>query len=200
MARQAEFIINGTSIKAELKKVDRKKIYGWSSVEVFDENGSKCKLASISDGIHVLPSGSSSLLKFNDKGETVSSSDLVGFNQNGEKVEKVPSIYDGIIELKESTIDDYLSLAVKTVYQLNMEDDTTMLSLLKDGKVLYFVFNYRADYEGDDAFLISNGETAFVVTGKIADLEFIGMNDNEKELVLNEEESSEEDELDFAMF
>jgi len=200
MARQAEFIINGKSVMAELKKVDRKKIYGWSTVEVFDENGSKCKLASISDGVHVLPSGSSSLIKFNDKGETVSSSDLVGFNQKGEKVEKVPSIYDGKVELKEATIDDYLSLAVKTVYQLNMEDDTPMLSELKDGKVFYFVFNYRADYEGDDAFLISNGETAFAVIGKVADLEFVGMNDKEKELVVNEEESSEEDELDFAMF
>lgn len=200
MARQVEFIINGTSVMAELKKVDRKKIYGWSSVEVFDENGSKCKLASISEGTHVLPSGCSSLLKFNDKGESVSSSDLVGFNQKGEKVEKVPSIYDGKVELTESTIDDYLSLVVKTVYQLNMENDTIMLSELNDGKVFSFVFNYRADYEGDDAFLISNGETAFVVTGKIADLEFIGMNENEKDLVLLEEESSEEDELDFAMF
>ena len=64
----------------------------------------------------------------------------------------------------------------------------------------HFIFNYREDYEGDDAFLISNGETAFAVIGKIADLEFVGMNDNEKELVVNEEESSEEDELDFAMF
>ena len=200
MARQAEFIINGTSVMAELKKVDRKKIYGWSTVEVFDENGSKCKLASISDGVHVLPSGSSSLIKFNDKGETVSSSDLVGFNQKGEKVEKVPSIYDGKIELKESTIDDYLSLAVKTVYQLNMEDATTMLSELKDGKVFSFIFNYRADYEGDDAFLISNGETAFAVIGKIADLEFIGLNDNETELVELEDDTQEEDELDFAMF
>jgi len=200
MAKQAEFIINGSSVMAELKKVDRKKIYGWSTIEVFDEKGSKCKLASISDGIHVLPSGSSSLLKFNDKGESVSSSELVGFNAEGGKVEKVPSVYDGKVELKEATIDDYLSLAVKTVYQLNMEDDTKMLDELKDGKVFSFVFNYRADYEGDDAFLISNGETAFAVTGKEADLEFVGLNDNEKELVVNEEESSEEDELDFAMF
>ena len=53
---------------------------------MFDENGSKCKLASISEGTHVLASGCSSLLKFNDKGESVSSSDLVGFNQKGEKV------------------------------------------------------------------------------------------------------------------
>ena len=200
MARQAEFIINGASVMAELKKVDRKKIYGWSTLEIFDENGSKCKLASISDGVHVLPSGSSSLIKFNDKGETVSSSDLVGFNQEGIKVEKIPSVYDGKVELKESTIDDYLSLAVKTVYQLNMEDDTTMLSELKDGKIFSFIFNYRADYEGDDAFIISNGQTAFAVIGKLADLEFVGLNDNETELVELEEDIQEEDELDFAMF
>tara|TARA_B110000902_G_scaffold264078_1_gene344600 strand:+ start:1311 stop:1913 length:603 start_codon:yes stop_codon:yes gene_type:complete len=200
MARQAEFIINGTSVMAELKKVDRKKIYGWSTLEIFDENGSKCKLASISDGVHVLPSGSSSLIRFNDKGETVSSSDLVGFNQEGIKVEKIPSVYDGKVELKESTIDDYLSLAVKTVYQLNMEDDTTMLSELKDGKIFSFIFNYRADYEGDDAFIISNGQTAFAVIGKLADLEFVGLNDNETELVELEEDIQEEDELDFAMF
>ena len=200
MARQAEFIINGTSVMAELKKVDRKKIYGWSTLEIFDENGSKCKLASISDGVHVLPSGSSSLIRFNDKGETVSSSDLVGFNQQGNKVEKIPSVYDGKVGLKESTIDDYLSLAVKTVYQLNMEDDTTMLSELKDGKIFSFIFNYRADYEGDDAFIISNGQTAFAVIGKLADLEFVGLNDNETELVELEEDIQEEDELDFAMF
>jgi|TARA_B110000459_G_scaffold68329_1_gene76693 hypothetical protein len=200
MARQAEFIINGASVMAELKKVDRKKIYGWSTLEIFDENGSKCKLASISDGVHVLPSGSSSLIRFNDKGETVSSSDLVGFNQEGIKVEKIPSVYDGKVELKESTIDDYLSLAVKTVYQLNMEDDTTMLSELKDGKIFSFIFNYRADYEGDDAFIISNGQTAFAVIGKLADLEFVGLNDNETELVELEEDIQEEDELDFAMF
>jgi hypothetical protein len=200
MAKQVEFIINGASVMAELKKVDRKKIYGWSTLEIFDENGSKCKLASISDGVHVLPSGSSSLIRFNDKGETVSSSDLVGFNQEGIKVEKIPSVYDGKVELKESTIDDYLSLAVKTVYQLNMEDDTTMLSELKDGKIFSFIFNYRADYEGDDAFIISNGQTAFAVIGKLADLEFVGLNDNETELVELEEDIQEEDELDFAMF
>ena len=38
MARKAEFSINGLGVMAELKKVDRKKIYGWSTIEVFDQN------------------------------------------------------------------------------------------------------------------------------------------------------------------
>jgi hypothetical protein len=40
MARKAEFSINGQSIIAELKKVDRKKIYGWSTC-YFDNNPDK---------------------------------------------------------------------------------------------------------------------------------------------------------------
>ena len=50
MARKAEFLINGHSVLAELKKVDRDKIYGWSTIEVFDENGSKCTLAGLAEG------------------------------------------------------------------------------------------------------------------------------------------------------
>ena len=78
MARKAEFSINAQSVMAELKKVDRKKIYGWSSIEVFDENGSKCKLAGLADGRYVMPSGSTSLVSLNSKGEAVSKSELVG--------------------------------------------------------------------------------------------------------------------------
>jgi hypothetical protein len=57
MARTAEFSINGLSIVAELKKVDRKKIYGWSSIEVYDEHNSKCTIAGLADGCYILPSG-----------------------------------------------------------------------------------------------------------------------------------------------
>ena len=68
MARKAEFSFNGLSVMAELKKVDRKKIYGWSTIEVFDQNGSKCKLAGLAEGQYVMPSGSSALVSLNAKG------------------------------------------------------------------------------------------------------------------------------------
>jgi len=55
MARKAEFSMNVQSILAELKKVDRKKIYGWSTVEVFDEQNSQCKLAGLAEGRYILP-------------------------------------------------------------------------------------------------------------------------------------------------
>ena len=199
MARKAEFSINGQSIMAELNKLDRKKIYGWSTIEVFDENGSKCKLSGLAEGQHVLPSGSTALVSLNSKGEAISKSTLIGINSEGKKVEKVPSIYDQKVMLREATIDEYLSMAVKSVYQLQIDENKdTLLKELNNGKIYYFVFNYRSDYEGDDAFLISNGNDVFVITGMKSDFEFIGLEDNEQELV--PEETQVEDDLDFAMF
>ena len=200
MARKAEFSINGLRVMAELKKVDRKKIYGWSTIEVFDQNGSKCKLAGLAEGQFVMPSGSFALVSLNAKGESVSKSTLVGVDAQGKKVEKVPSVYDEIVIPREATIDEYLSMAVKTVYQLQVDENKeTLLNALNNGKLYYFVFNYRADYEGDDAFLISNGTDVFAITGMKSDLEFIGLEDNEQELV-PEEAEVEEDDMDFAMF
>ncbi|MDA9666517.1 hypothetical protein N9T48_00470, partial [bacterium] len=138
---------------------------------MYDENGSKCSLAGLSEGSYVMPSGSSSLVSLNSKGETVSKSTLVGVNLDGEKVEKVPSIYDQKVILREASIDEYLSMAVKTVYQLNIEENKdALLGELNEGKIYYFVFNYREDYEGDDAFLLSNENEIFAVTGLSSDL------------------------------
>ena len=200
MARKAEFSINGHSVKAELKKIDRKKIYGWSTIDVFDEKGSKCKLAGLAEGQFVMPSGSTALVSLNLKGEAVSKSSLVGVDSAGKKVEKVPSIYDQKVMLREATLDEYLSMAVKSVYQLQIDENKeALINELNDGKIYYFVFNYRADYEGDDAFLVSNGTDVFAITGMSSELEFIGLEDNEQELV-TEDTAEVEDDMDFAMF
>ena len=201
MARTAEFSINGLSIVAELKKVDRKKIYGWSSIEVYDENKSKCKIAGLADGCYILPSGSTSLVTLNTKGEVVSKSDMVGLDFNGKPVDKVPSVYDRTVMLREATVDEYLSLSVKSVYQLSIaEKKEDFLTVLNAGKIFYFVFNYREDYEGDDAFLLSSGNEIFAITGMLSDPEFVGLQDNEQELVVEDTEATEEDDFDFAMF
>ena len=103
--------------------------------------------------------------------------------------------------LREATVDEYLSMAVKSVYQLQVDENKeALLNELNKGKIYYFVFNYRADYEGDDAFLISNETDVFAVTGMMADLEFIGLGDNEQELLPEEAEAVEDDDMDFSMF
>jgi hypothetical protein len=201
MARQINFTYNGAGLNAVLKKVDRKKIYGWSNTEIKDDQGALCSLASIVDGNLILPSGATSLVALDEKGEMIDKSTLVGVNQEGQKVEKVPSVYDQEVVLREATMEEYFNLGVKAVYQLESElIDGTISEALKGGKILYFVYNYRADYEGDDAFLIYAEDTFFAITGKCAEFEFIGLEDNETELVAEESTEEEGEDLDFAMF
>ena len=168
---------------------------------MFDENGSKCKLAGLAEGRYVMPSGSTSLVSLNSKAEAVSKSELIGVDAEGKNVAKVPSVYDAKVVLREATIDEYFSVAVKSVYQLLIDDNKeALINELNKGKIYYFIFNYRADYEGDDAFLISNENEVFAVTGMSADLEFIGLEDNELELAPEQNKAAEEDDMDFAMF
>ena len=201
MARKAEFLVNGRTFMVELKKVERKNIYGWSSIEAYDENGSKCDLAGLAEGKHIMPSGSTSLATLNSNGEAINKSELIGIDLAGNKVSLVPSIYDGKVMLREATIDEYLATAVKSVYQLQIDEDKeVLLEALSSDKIYYFIFNYSADFEGDDAFLVSNENEIFVIVGKSADLEFIGLEENEQELMPEETQDEVEDELDFAMF
>lgn len=199
MARKVKFSLSDITLSGEIIKVNREKIYGWSEVEVYDKHSSKCELAGLVDGQYIIPSGYSSLVTLNEKGDTISKNELIGFDNSGNKVDLVPSIYDQEILLKESSIDEYLSLSVKSVYQLKIEEDKSNVIKKLNGKVFYFVFNYRADFEGDDAFLITNENEIFIVTGKLTKFEFIGLEEGDK-LLSNDSSVDEDDEINFAMF
>jgi len=86
---------------------------------------------------------------------------------------------------------------VKSIYQLSFDDESEQKSLVKQLlKNLYsFVFNYRADYEGDDAFLISDGKEVYAVVGKKCEFEYLGL----QEIVVDGDESEEEEDFDFGM-
>ena len=45
-------------------------------------------------------------------------------------------------------------------------------SSFNNDEIYHFVFNYREDFEGDDAYIISNGENFFCVVGKKNEYEF----------------------------
>jgi hypothetical protein len=113
----------------------------------------------------------------------------------------IPSSYDGEIKLESCSLDDLFDLQVDTVYQLTWDDETSkkeLLSLLRDGNVFRFVFNYRADYEGADAVVVGNGVEVFVLTGRLQPFEYL-----ENKAVLPPEEpaelQTEEEEVDFGM-
>ena len=143
MARTATLTMSDKSYSVGLKKLDRKKIYGWSKIDIFDEPAS----------------------------------------------------------LTKADLDEFLSLNVKSVYQLGVEEGKEeLLGLLEGGDIYHFPFNYRADYEADDAFLLTSAGEVFAIVGKKAELEYIGLENKEEEVPEEPEaEAPEEDDFDFGM-
>ena len=201
MPRTATLKMSDKSYTVGFIKLDRKKIYGWSKIDIFDDDDQSCTLASIADGQYVLPSGSITLAGFNSKGEYIAKSSLVGMDETGKKVEKVASIFDEPSVLTKADLDEFLSLNVKSVYQLGLEEGKEeLMGLLESGDIYHFSFNYRADYEADDAFLLTNAGEVFAVVGKKAELEYIGLENKEEEVPEEPEaEATEEEDFDFGM-
>ena len=199
MARKVKFNINSSLLESGIVKVDRSKLYGSSKKIVRDMKGNECVLSNLYNGDRILPKGSISQVLVDSEGLFVSRSALVGFNSNNEQVEKVSSIFSNDNQCEKVDLDEFLSVNVKSIYQLVIEEDDKEKwnTLFAKDEIYHFVFNYREDYEGDDAYLISNGKDLFITVGKKNDFEFL----EQSNIVIDDEEEEEiDDELDFSMF
>jgi len=202
MAKNLTFIIDKNKFQAAITKVDRDKVYGFVEEAVTDKQGGVCMSANLlDDGKTLILSGATALKTVNEKMQEVDKATLKTVYLDGSDAVLIPSSYDGEIKLEPCSLDDLFDLQVDTVYQLTWDDEASkkeLLSLLKDGNVYRFVFNYRADYEGADAIVVGNGEEAFVLTGRLEPFEYL-----ENKTILPPEEPAdqpaEEEEVDFGM-
>jgi len=200
MGRKVSFKIEGSLLESEIVKVDRTKLYGTSEKIVYDTNKEECVLSDLYEGSIILPRGSVGQVLIDENGNSVSRSELVGFNLQGEKVEKVPSIFSIENNCKKVEIDDFISSSIKSIYQLVIDEDQieSWKKYFTNDEVYLFEFNYREDYEGDDAFLISNEDGFFISVGKSNKFEFLELSNVSVEDT--DEDIEIEDDLDFSMF
>jgi len=200
MGRKVSFKIEGSLLESEIVKVDRTKLYGTSEKIVYDTNKEECVISDLYEGSIILPRGSVGQVLIDENGNSVSRSDLIGFNLKGEKVEKVPSIFSVENNCKKVEIDEFISSSIKSIYQLVIDEDQieTWKKYFTNNEVYLFEFNYREDYEGDDAFLISNEDGFFISVGKSNEFEFLELSNISVEDT--DEDIEIEDDLDFSMF
>jgi hypothetical protein len=200
MGRKVSFKIGGSLLESEIVKVDRTKLYGTSEKIVYDTNKEECVLSDLYEGSIILPRGSVGQVLIDENGNSVSRSKLIGFNLQGEKVEKVPSIFSIENNCKNVRIDDFISSSIKSIYQLVIDEDQieSWKKYFTNDEVYLFEFNYREDYEGDDAFLISNEDGFFISVGKSNEFEFLELSNVSVEDT--DEDIEIEDDLDFSMF
>ena len=200
MGRKVSFKIKGSLLESEIVKVDRTKLYGTSEKIVYDTNKEECVLSDLYEGSIILPRGSVGQVLIDENGNSVSRSELIGFNLQGEKVEKVPSIFSIENNCKKVEMDDFISSSIKSIYQLVIDEDQieSWKKYFTKDEVYLFEFNYREDYEGDDAFLISNEEGFFISVGKSNEFEYLELSNISVEDT--DEDIEIEDDLDFSMF
>lgn len=200
MGRKVSFKIEGSLLESEIVKVDRAKLYGTSKKIVYDTNKEECILSDLYEGSIILPRGSVGQVLIDENGNSVSRSELIGFNLQGEKVKKVPSIFSIENNCKKVEIDEFISSSIKSIYQLVIDEDQieTWKKFFTNNEVYLFEFNYREDYEGDEAFLISNEDGFFISVGKSNEFEFLELSNISVEDT--DEDIEIEDDLDFSMF
>ncbi len=198
MARKLAFTVPKLKedFTVELTKVDRKKIYGDTEIEAFDEDGNKCEIVSIAnDGQTLFGKGGIAFAVRNQDGEFVKKSELIPITEDGEAIDEVESSFLKPIEVVEkATVEEYLSHQVKSVYHLHdVENFDALKKLLKDGDIYKFAFSYRKGIIVDTAFLLTNEEgTPFMIITTPSDFEYLGFKDSSP---LDEEPDFEEESL-----
>jgi hypothetical protein len=203
MGKNIHFVIEGKSWSAGISKVDRNKVYGHVEEVISDSNGELCTVASIlEDGQTIIVSGATALKTVDSENKEITKDAIKTVNLDGTDAVLVPSSYDTDAVLTLGTLDDLFNLEITSVYQLVWEDEAAKLDLiayLGTNKVLKFVFNYRSDYEGADAVLITAQNQVFALTGKFLEFQFL----ENKQVVVPEDTDAdatvEEDSMDFGM-
>ena len=199
MPRPLVLSLDGREFDVRITKIDREKLYGKVEIEAYDEKGNPAQLLVLApDGKTLIDKGGTALATVDENGDSISRADLVAVDEDGQKIETVPSSFTKINVLKRATVEDYLSQLVKSVYVIDPLEDADRKYLqdhVATGMIYSFDFSYRGGTEYDNAFIIGNRSDAFMIVGRPAELEFVKLNqavdlDTTEELEVAAEEIS----------
>ena len=200
MPRPLVLSLDGREFDVRIVKIDREKLYGKVGVEAYDERGNPAQLLVLApDGKTLIDKGGTALATVNEDGDSVSRADLVAVDEEGQKIETVPSSFNQVNVLKRSAVEDYLSQLVKSVYLLEADDAADQKYLqdhVSSGLIYNFEFSYRGGTEYDNAFVLGNRSDAFMIVGKPAELEFVRLN-QAVDLDATEEQEVSAEEISF---
>ncbi|MBO0858912.1 MAG: hypothetical protein J2P21_10655 [Chloracidobacterium sp.] len=203
MARALVLSLDGEDFPVHLQKIDREKLYGNVEIEAFDDDGNRAYLQILdADGKTLLDTGGTALATIDEQGNSVDRKNLIPITTEGDEIEPVPSSFSAPNPLYKSSIEEYLSHTIKSVYLLTPPEGSNF-GLLKDvlaGDVIYkFDFSYRGGLEYDTAFLIGADKDVFMLIGNNTTLQFVKLNQPSVLEPVEEQEISGE-EIEFELF
>lgn len=200
MPRPLTLSLDGREFEVRIVKIDREKLYGKVEIEAYDEKGNPAQLLVLApDGKTLIDKGGTALGTVDENGDSISRTDLIAVDEDGQKIETVPSSFNEINVLKKASVEDYLSQLVKSVYLIEAVEDADR-KYLQDhvgaGLIYNFDFSYRGGTEYDKAFALGNKSDAFMIVGKPAELEFVKLN-QAVDLDTTEEQEVSAEEISF---
>ena len=197
MAKELTFHLGGNAFAAAPVKLERKKLYGWSSLVATDRDGRICTAAYISpEDSLMIPSGAAKLATVDENGLIAKKSDLVAYDAEGKVLESVPSSFEAPIELTATaTEEQFLDHEWSSVYQIQ---NPALVEAVGD-RIFTFPFSYSGGTSLQDGFLMNCPAGLFLFAGTPVDFVPVSL---AEEAVIDEceEEAVEDiDELDFSM-
>ncbi len=202
MARPLVFQFGDHLLSFAISKVDRARLYGYKELEVVDERGQPCELATLADdGCTLVGKGSTALGWVTVDGQWCTKSQMAPVDLDGREVTSVPSSFAAPIKLFETTtVDEYLRHNIRLVYAVETEEDLSELKAeLERGTIFSFPYSYRGGLEADAGFLLANdaGEIMLAV-GNPTKVDFLGLAAPPVEFEA-EADSEDADMMDFDM-
>ncbi len=203
MARPLVFQLGDQLLSLTIHKVDRARLYGFKELEVVDDLGRVCELATLAeDGRTLVGRGSTGLGWVDVDGQWCDRNQLRPVDVEGSEMQPIESSFNGPIKLFETvTIDDYLRHNIRLVYGIESQDDLAELKPhMHRGTIFSFPYSYRGGYEADCGFLLMNeaGDVMLAI-GNPTSVNFVGLSTPAIDTLTNEEPHEEDDLMDFDM-
>ena len=183
----------------QIKKIERKKLYGFRKRLALDENNEECKRASLTeDGQVLIKSGMTSQGWFIDGDKQIESNEIGAIDENDNVLELIPSTL-GVNQNLAGPVNpkELLDLSVTTTYSIIPDKISEDLKVsLEKGEIWKFNFNFRADYRMETSYILKNENGYFAIVGIPNEVKMLSPNAAPPE----DEDEDEDDELDFEMF
>ncbi len=200
MPRNLTFSIRRKKYEASPQKIDRRKLYGWTEVEATDDAGEPCEVVSADEtGRVIIPRGGTAVGLLNLRGEWVERSELKTVTPDGKPAKLLPSSFNTEIVLQQKVSDEeYLNHNITDFYALS---DAPQELLRTVGENIYtFSYCYTEGCEGFPAFVLAADGELFLLIGQRLQFEMLGYDEPGYIDEDPDDENTETDEVDFAMF
>lgn len=189
------FSVGDTVYSTDTSKVDRAKLYGSREKIALDDDDKECMLISMSEcGTVIIPKGGTAQGYVSPEGNWVYRAQLNTVKLDGSPAELMPSSFNVVNVLQETTIDDLLRCAVDSFYRLTAEPG--LIEAMGSG-IYRFEYCYRDSFVTTSAFLqvteLNGANELFMFIGSQHNFEPIGF---EEVGILDDADIEIEDDVD----